>query len=156
MLWTALVIVACSTQVTTPPAADDDHAKLAQRLPELAGMYISQGEVVVAVVGRPDTATVQRAVMPYLQNQGLDDLPLRVTTARYTYECLRAEKERLLRTVPIKDLTFSSIDEVSNRIRIGVATEETRSRLAQQLMETDIPADMIYVEVVPPFERLSR
>jgi hypothetical protein len=156
MLWTALVIVACSTQVTNPSAADDDYAKLARRLPELAGMHISQGEFVVAVVGRPDTAGVRRAVMPYLQDQGLDDLPLRVTTAKYTYECLRAEKDRLMRTLPMKDLTLSSIDEASNRIRIGVATKEASGRLAQQLMEAGIPADMIYVEVRPPFERLSR
>jgi len=58
--------------------------------------------------------------------------------------------------VPIKDLTLIGIDEVTNRIRIGVATEEASSRLAQQLMETGIPSDMVYVEVRPPFERLSR
>jgi hypothetical protein len=156
MLWTAMVIVACSTQVTNPSAADDDYARLARQLPELAGMYISQGDLVVAMVGTPDAAAVQRAVMPYLRDQGLDDLPLRVTTAKHTYECLRAEKDRLLRTVPIKDLTLIGIDEVTNRIRIGVATEEASSRLAQQLMETGIPSDMVYVEVRPPFERLSR
>jgi len=60
MLWTAMVIVACSTQVTNPSAADDDYARLARQLPELAGMYISQGELVVAVVGTPDACAPKR------------------------------------------------------------------------------------------------
>jgi hypothetical protein len=129
MPWTAMVIVACSTQVTNPSAADDDCARLARQLPELAGMSISQAELVVAVVGMPDTAAVQRAVMPYLRAQGLDDLPLRVTTVKYTYECLRAEKNRLLRTVPIKDLTLPPIWSTSRSDhRSNVSRAELRHR----------------------------
>jgi hypothetical protein len=156
MFWTALVIAACSTQVAVPSEADDDYARLARRLPEFAGMYISQGELVVAVVGSPDSATVRAAVLPYVRDQGLDDLPLRVTTARYTYECLRAEKDRLLGTLAIKALTLASIDEIANRILIGVATEEARSGLGKQLMEIGVPADMVFVKVEPAYQRLSR
>jgi hypothetical protein len=156
MLWTMLVMMACSTQVTNPSAVDDDYAKLARRLPEFAGMYISHGELVVAVVGSPDSATVRDAVLPYVRDQGLDDLPLRVTTAKYTYECLRVQKDRLLETLQIEELTLAAIDEVANRIRLGVATEKARSRLSKQLMEIGLPADMVFVEVLPPYQRLSR
>jgi hypothetical protein len=119
-------------------------------------MYISEGQLVVAVVGKPDRAAVRAAVQPYLRDQGLDDLVLKVRSANYTYERLRAEKVRLLEALRAEELTFAGIDEVANQIRIAVTTEEARSRVCRQLAKGGTPADMVHVDVGPPFQRFSR
>jgi hypothetical protein len=136
--------------------ADDDYAELSRRLPSFAGMYISRGELVVAVVGKADSTAVRAAVHQYLRDQGLDDLVLRVRSAKYTYQRLRAEKDRLMGTLKIKELTFAGIDEVANQIRIGVATEEAWSKVCRQLAKFGTPADMVHVEVGSAFQRISR
>jgi hypothetical protein len=135
---------------------DDDYARLARRLPGFAGMYLDRRVLIVAVVGDPDSTEVRRAVFPLVRDRGLDDLPLRVAKAKYTYERLRTEKDRLMNVLEIEELTFAAVDEVANRIRIGVATEQARRTLSRGLSDAGVPADMVSVEIRSGFQRLSR
>jgi hypothetical protein len=130
----------------------DEYAQIARQLPGFAGLFLDQNELVVLTVDQPDAAIVRKATQAFAHIRGIGQLPVRLARAKYTFEKLRTERDRLAGTLEIPQLTVSSIDEVANRIHIGVATPAARTALQSQLKQAGFPSDLVSISVEPPFK----
>lgn len=151
-----------------PPTAvwtfDDEMAATADRLPGFAGLYLDSSSRLV--VRLTDPARFEEAPGP------VEDLLRRVVYRGPDLESVRGELLAGMRVEPADydfrelltwyrswlvpevlgrpGVTLGDIDEVRNRIVIGVRDPDTREAIAAVVEGLPVPTEAVAVEVVPP------
>ena len=150
----------------TPPADGDlwpgekEFVQLSEQIPGFAGYWYEGNERVVALtdLSQQESARVvmdKVAPRPEAANrkevQG--DGGTRFVQAKYDYKMLRAWRDAAVNAAfEQDDATFLDLDEVRNRITVGVLSEDAKGPVSQRLARTGVPADAVNFEVSGPVE----
>lgn len=152
-----------------PPTLDEQFIALAEQVPGFGGLYNDPetGRVVVHLTDLAQAATARDVVSAFLMGvspvplAGTSFAPPAVLTARtrkpeitfvkgeYDFRDLMTWRRQI--EGAFEDLmTRSDVDEVKNRVALGVFDEAARSTVAGGLQSLGIPPEAILLEVVPP------
>lgn len=137
---------------------DDIYAQMALEVPGFAGMRLGpDGETIQvffkgASADAEPSADLRRAVDGFFQAAG--DLPpekIEVLPAQYDFLQLRQWYDRMRDAVwSVPGVVFTDIDEVKNRLDIGVETEEAAELVEKRLRELGIPREAVDIEISEP------
>ena len=110
------------------------------------------GRPVLLLTDPSQASAAKAAIAPALPN--FDVAGAEVRKARWTFAQLY-EWYRYLGNGPsgfwsAPNVTMSDINEVRNRIEVGVADEPSRAELTRRLSSINLPCDLIHVLIVPP------
>jgi hypothetical protein len=139
---------------------DQEFAAIAQRAPGFAGMFFDQsGDVVISVAGPVDSAGLVASialaeggslVRPRKGTRGLPNLRFR--SVEYDYRTLVTWKQLLWSTLEGQPITLVDIDEVRNRLRIGLSDMSAAPAVTRRLESVGIPAAALIIEFAAPAE----
>ena len=139
--------------VAVPQTIDDTYAQMARDNPGFAGVYLDpDGKTLHVLVKKSaspaETAAVERAVRAHLARY---DGPIEIEPAKYDFAELKEWYDRMRSVVgSVPGLVFTDIDEVKNRLSVGVETEEGRQLIEQRLAELGMPKDLVEIEISGP------
>jgi Trypsin len=147
---------------------DDELAAVDNTLPGFAGIYIdSAGSLVAALTDLSQSEAAIPAVAQLLENVVLPGPAwattratmlrhMRVAKAAYTFQQLRIWYAYVTRDIlPAAGVTMGDIDEVRNRIVVGIENAALEASIAAKLAGLPIPAGVVEVETVAPAEITS-
>jgi hypothetical protein len=150
----ALVLAAAAADVTPALAQpsrqmgaltiDERFALIAARVPEFGGLYVDEdaGALVVNVTGRPPgiIAALRHAIRDVFPDE---DLPRRIRLREVGFEWSRMMRWRESATAVfgIQGVVATDIDEVANRLVIGVVDEALRAGIETTLGAAGVPPE---------------
>jgi len=137
---------------------DDQLARIAEQIPGFGGIFLDEnGRIVVSLVeGEITTQSVREIGLRLARALAWDDPRLRagafrILPARYSFLQLKEWHDRLFPQVfEVEGVTLTDIDEVRNRLRIGVESEESGEHVLGALAAAGIPREAVIVEKVEP------
>lgn len=141
-----------SAQASSQASIDAEWASISQgQVPGFAGHYIdSNGDPIVLLVDT-SRSTIARQYVSELRAAAR--LPLRVPRIRqvkYRFEQLAAWRESLLTAIARTNSAVSiDIDEVNNRVAVGVRLQTAISDLRVVGRNSGIPDDALYLSIEP-------
>lgn len=133
----------------------DDPLSLALTVPGFGGLYFDRGTPVVYLKNSAERGNVERALAPFLRNQGLAPSQLRVMPARYDWAQLDAWLSHAsAQVLPIPGAIFVDADETSNRVLIGVERGAT-GRIRGLVARLGIPDEAITFQETEPIRAMA-
>ncbi len=137
---------------------DEQLARIAEQIPGLGGIFLDEnGRIVVSLVeGEITTQSVREIGLRLARALAWDDPRLRagdfrILPARYSFLQLKEWHDRLFPQVfEVEGVTLTDIDEVRNRLRIGVESEESVEHVLGALAAAGVPREAVIVEKVEP------
>jgi len=175
-----LVTAACDTSELVTPGADvltpdpapsqtqvrtqdDEQARIArEEIPGFAGFYLQEdGTPVMRLVDPAQRAAAQRVLAPELARARygrLANAPAQpiVRTATYDFAQLKGWAEKVEGLLTRSDVYLVDIDEVNNRVHVGVADNAAVGAVRSSAARMGIPAGAIFVQTqAKPAERAT-
>lgn len=150
----------------TPPADGDlwpgekEFVQLSEQISGFAGYWYEGGERVVALTD-PSQQENARAVMDKVvprpeaagREEGKGDGSTRFVQAQYDYKTLRAWRDGAVDAAfEQDDATFLDLDEVRNRITVGLLSEDAQRSVSERLAKAGVPLEAVNFEVSGPVE----
>ena len=153
----------------TATTLDDQLSEVEKAAPGFGGMYVdADGVVHVLMVPGQDGEAAQRerAQGAIARVFGAERVASRVTKsdgatapgivlepARFTFGQLRDWGGRLTRgALPLRDVSFTDVDEATNRVTVGVATASAQAAVERQLASLGVPRDSVTFTTALPME----
>jgi hypothetical protein len=160
---TALAQPDASEFPVLPPTLDEEYAALAEQVPGFGGLFHDPetGRVIVRLKDLGRAQEARKTVGDFLAGADrprpgvpsialLGEVPeLAFIKGEYDFRDL-ARWRRQIEEAALDVLTMSDIDEVSNRVLIGVTDEAARAWLARDLKDLGIPPAAVNLRVIPP------
>jgi hypothetical protein len=135
---------------------DDEFAAIASAESTFAGMYLDSTHTPVVLL--TDVGRLARArsagVEASLAKRRIPSGNVRVRSAAYGFATLKQWLDAAIPALNIRSLVFSGIDEMHNRLHIGVETARAQRDAQTQLVNLGIPAQAVAVDVVPRVQSL--
>ena len=135
----------------TGPTLDDRFAAIARLVPSFGGFFIRNGQLHVYLTNTSDLPAAMQAIIAAF---GRDRLPLDRPVAlqgRYNFVQLKGWHDvHRFRTLAIPGTSSVDVDEVNNRLEIGVLNNSALNDVRQVLEELGIPGQAFNISVVPP------
>jgi hypothetical protein len=134
---------------------DERFARIAEQVPEFGGMYIGEDQQtlwVYVTAQRPQIiAELRHALREVFPGE---DLParIRLQEGRFSFDQLKRWKDSATDVLAIPGVTMTDIDDRTNRLTIGVATQGLRELVRQELDVRGIPPEGWQIEEVPSVE----
>jgi len=125
---------------------DDHFIEIGERWPGFAGYYYEDGGIVLRTTDRGDVASLATLVRTEL---GKEEFGISIRDADYDFRELAGWRDQL-REAARAGMRELDVDEVLNRVRIGVPDEDTRSEILEWLTVLNVPKAAVVVHVVPP------
>lgn len=170
LLGGAILLAACSdlkrpTEATDPPSlsveaatpaqatqrpGEEPFRQISESIPEFAGYFLEDDALVGLVTDMGRAASVRTALEPALNRPGVAAVVSRVEIrpAQYSFTQLGEWRDRAVDEVfKIADVARVDLDEMRNRLVIGLDDGSGRSTVRQKLAELDIPPNAIMIEV---------
>lgn len=123
-------------------------------IPGFAGYYRSEaGEYVAAVAGGSPAQPVEDFVRRRLQERGKAGTVVQIRSVEYDFDSLNGWKDELVRLLDGESVYWIDIDELGNRIVLGVASSETEARIRAFADSAGIPDVLVVVETTKPANR---
>lgn len=88
--------------------------------------------------------------------QNNDSPYLEMAVVKYSFEQLSEWFELALNVINTKDFVFVDIDEVENKVGIGLQSAKVATAVKDMMKASGVPADALYVEITQPFQPLAR
>ncbi len=137
---------------------DEQLARIAEQIPGFGGIFLDEnGRIVVSLVEGEITTHAKREIGLRLARALAWDDPrlragdFRILPARYSFLQLKEWHDRLFPQVfEVEGVTLTDIDEVRNRLRIGVESEESVEHVLGALAAAGVPREAVIVEKVEP------
>jgi hypothetical protein len=142
---------------------DDKMVSLVAQLPGFGGLYYDvSGTLVVRLVDVAQAPLARVVLLRFLEqelmpgpqnaaarNRAMD--AMRVEAAEYDFRQLRGWYTQLARDVlPLNGVNMGDIDEVHNRIVIGVDGAGTAAKVAARIAQMPVPFAAVEIGIVPP------
>jgi hypothetical protein len=141
---------------------EEEFARLADEIPGFAGTYFDQeGNLVVAltdakqadrarVVLEP-TLSILTARVSHPRRRGGLRPQLRIRQVQYDFQKLREWRDRLTPNImALKGVQLLDLDEVTNRVWVGIVDASARGEVMRQAANLAIPAGALTVEMTQP------
>ncbi|HEV3052547.1 MAG TPA: hypothetical protein VGX50_19705, partial [Longimicrobium sp.] len=146
---------AAAVQRHDRPGIDGEFARLAREIPGFAGYYFdASGDLVVALTdprqegaARAALAGVARGRPAVPGREAAAPSQIRVRGAEYGFAQLSAWHGAFAGLHGVPGGRFIDTDEVANRVRVGVESEEAARMVRQEAARLGIPAGAVIVEV---------
>mgnify|MGYP006146175807 FL=1 len=150
----------------TPPDDGDlwpgekEFVQLSEQIPGFAGYWYEGNERVVALTelseeenARAVIDKVVGAAEPADRKEVTGDGGTRFVQAEYDYKTLRAWRDGAVDAAfEQDDATFLDLDEVRNRITVGLLSEDARGSVSERLAKNGVPLEAVNFEVTGPVE----
>ena len=147
--------------LSLPPTLDEEYVALAEQVPGFGGLFHDpeSGNVVVHLQDLGRASAARSAIEAYL-GTGRPDRPgvarkearrpdVTFVKGEYDFRDL-ARWRRQLEETALDVITMSDIDEISNRVLLGVADEAARKDVAKSLPKLGVPPAAVSLQVIPP------
>lgn len=130
---------------------DDKLAAIAAAEPAFGGLYNDAGVLTVVVTDttRPPEA-VRSAITRVLNVPRFRSMPIRLRLGRYGFAQLYTWNKSLPGQSSIPGVISYGVDQVQNRITIGVRNDATAALMRQALAARAIPAEAVIIFTRPP------
>ena len=138
--------------LTTKIATQDDHLEeVAAQEPAFAGMFVENGQLIVMLtdLSRPVSA-VRGAITSVFTDPRFTTIPIQTRQAKYGWSQLYAWGTVLPRAFSVPGVTVTDLDEVDNRISIGIANDAAKTPVLAMLARAGIPAEAIVFKTRKP------
>src|SRR4051794_22969796 len=160
----AVLLTAAAGGYTTPCVAqadgagtqltlDERFALVAKRVPEFGGAYLGKDQRtlwVYVTAQRPGmVAELRRALRQALPGVEVP-ATIRLRKGDFTFDQLKRWKDSARGVLATPGVTMTDIDDATNRLTIGVSTQQPRSRVVQELGEREIPPAAWRIKEVKP------
>lgn len=120
---------------------DDYMEQIAETEPTFAGMYFENGSLIVMSTDASRSATALRtAITEVLSDRRLSTAAIQVRPATYSWAQLYAWGKNLPGIFSVSGVTSTNIDQRTNRISIGIASDASRAPVLATLTNAGIPA----------------
>lgn len=130
--------------------------RLAHAVPSFGGAFVDAGGTLNIHLTNPGAAVAMRAAMnAELRSLGRAGMPVRMVDAEYSFRDLDRWIGQLTPALTGPGLVFTEIDERSNRLRIGIANESSRSSVQEALSRGGIPHRAALIEITARPELFS-
>jgi len=132
--------------------------QISKKVPSFAGYYLEGDKLVVSVTDSTQSQAAEAAVrqvlpatLPAKAARRLAQPSVVRRHGQYTFLQLRDWRDQIGRGVffALADAASIDLDEVANRVVIGVATGSGRGELEQWLARSGIPAGAVKIQIVP-------
>lgn len=135
---------------------DDLLAAVATIEPTFAGLYFDRGalHVVLTDVNR-DPELVQRAMTAVFADHRLATAPIHVEAGEYSFGQLAAWGRVLPMVFSVKGVVSTDIDEVRNRLAVGIVSADVQAGAEAVLTGAGIPREALLFDIRPPVQLLS-
>ncbi len=142
---------------------DDDFEVFAKTVPGFGGLYYDKGRLVVVLTDTTKGSTIGGAISnflarydPALLGKAASDVAsMRIQHGDYNWTQLAQWNRQLLQLGAMNGVTQTDIDEVRNRISIGVIDDAAAVRARAELSRLSVPPSAVIVEHIPPTVLLS-
>lgn len=137
-------------QGNRPMTIDEEFAQLAEIVPGgFGGVYLDSRLRVVVILVDPTQREAALAVLAKWKND-MDWNNARVVKGDYDFAQLKSYYDRLIQTLRQPIVSYD-IDEVLNRIVLGVLDDEERVRVAREIVALgDLPCDVVLIKLDVP------
>ena len=121
-----------------------------------AGMYLDPDQVTLHVLVKDSTperaAAAERAARSFMEkNQDSREFKIEISSARYDFAQLKGFYDSMSAGVwNVPGVLLTDIDEVNNRLRVGVSSGEAQVRVGQFLIDVGIPREAFAIELTEP------
>ncbi len=146
----------------TPRTLDDEFARLAQEIPGFGGMYYDEaGSLTVVMAGDAPPMSrdaLARALQPAAGTLGLqaaDVQGMSVQLEQYDFLTLRNIQSSLRSVFSIGGVVYTDVDEVANRVRIGIESSVSEAVIEQELQRLGVPREAVLISVTDPIELMN-
>lgn len=157
LLLLALIAAAAQAQPgeTGPQTLDDLFEAVAQRVPEFGGMFLDpNGTSLYVVLIDINGQTIEAAEAAINEVFGPGIVPKEgITPYKGCYGFSELRKWETALAAPVlstRGVGSIDIDEVENRVSIGVESESVEGEIALQVEKLGIPSEAVVVQVTPP------
>lgn len=140
---------------------EKEFVQLSEEIPGFAGYWYEGGERVVALTD-PAQAEKAQAVLDARisapeaahRDEAQGTGRTRYVEAKYDYKTLRAWRDGAVDAAfEQDDATFIDLDEVNNRITVGLLSEDARGAVSERMTKAGVPAEAVNFEVTGPVEQ---
>lgn len=146
-----------------PRNLDDDFEALAKTLPGFGGLYYENGQLTVVLTDTTKGSSISGAIANFLARydpsalgRAMNDVAsMRVRHGDFDWTHLAQWNRQLLQLGGSNGVTQTDIDEVRNRISIGVMDDGSAARVRAALATLQVPSAAVIVETIPPTTILS-
>ena len=142
-------------QRAMPWTIDDEYDRIArEEIPGFAGYYLDENQNPVVLLKDPSQRSAAETwAVARTGELGLSTGAVVIKPASYDFTQLKQWRDKVLPTVFNRDDFVSlDIDEVGNRLRIGVDVAVSVSAIETQIADMGIPTPAVLVEVQPRTE----
>jgi hypothetical protein len=145
---------AIGTAIAPPPSPpalvtlDDQLTVVAQRVPELGGLFV-RGRDLQVVLTQPSATNLNRAldaIEIVFGRERFDGLTARAIRGDYTFPQLRGWKDVATSLLAARRATLVDADERANRIRIGLADLASQASVEKTLTSLGVPLAAVVFE----------
>jgi hypothetical protein len=153
---------ASSFRSGAPRTLDDEFARIAEELPGFGGMYYDEaGTLNVVMAGdalRMSTAAVASALQAGATVLGVPAAELQAMSlqqGQYDFLTLRQIHSRLGSVFSISGVVYTDVDEVANRVRIGIEEGVSEAQIEQELQRLGVPREAVIISITEPIQRMN-
>ncbi len=141
-----------------PESIDDVFGRIADEIPEFAGIYYVDDVLHINVTSQ--NPTLNQSVLSAVENEfGA----VRDSKPQVVYDTVEYGYTQLLEWYgPFRNIAFSfeevtgtTIDEKNNKLKVGVATLDSKPVVEEALVKEGIPFDVIEIQEIAPFQAES-
>lgn len=140
-------LVAPALRVPGPRDIDDDLADLVATVPGFGGYFFRAPLLSIFLLDPQDTVGVQAQVSlaALFQSDELSQADRRLLQADFDFRQLVDFGDRAGNLLAIDGVESLDVDESTNRVAVGVSTDEAASCVTQNLVNLQIPSDAVRV-----------
>jgi hypothetical protein len=121
---------------------------MARTVPGFGGGFVDPtGTLNVWILDPKAEGATRQALSRYLQGNGRSVDRFRFIQATYTFEQLDQWQTDVANTANLEGIIFFGIDEVSNRLRVGLNSAASEEVISERLVAAGIPQNAVIFEV---------
>ena len=129
-------------------SSDEIFTDIEKSVPGFGGLFKDdQGRLTVYLSGGADDAALRAGIAASLPDRDTDASSIRVLKGDYSFSELVAWRAQARTVHAIPGVTLTDVDEASNRVRIGIETEDSRAAVEEALAGLGVPANAVAIEV---------
>ncbi|MDP2346020.1 MAG: hypothetical protein Q8O67_34090 [Deltaproteobacteria bacterium] len=156
-----LMAAACNSESPVSPSraaethtADEVMVGVAGEVPSFGGLFVDESGVLHAYLSDPtDAAALELALATVVGGEAVAD-GIQIDDAQYGFAQLNTWHEAMQALFDVDGVSQTDIDEIRNRLWVGVDRAERIPAIEAEVVRLGIPAAAVAVEVTEPVQRV--
>ena len=136
---------------------DGKFTEVASQIPSFGGMYYDENGQLTFCLKEVQNEEVeyvkQQVKAAFADDPRLSEVgDVNVVPCKYNFMELNEWYSRMNNILSIPGVVMTDIDEVKNRLRIGIENQEIKDEVEDKLIEMGIPLEVVIIEVTGPIK----